>query len=259
MHRWKLALGLLTLLVTALAACSPEEDPQPAPALSPSATEAGSPSPVISSECPEEEGIARGSEAVESSFVGDVDGDGELDPISIETFPEAESPCQAILVVHLPEEVMSTRLQQEGVDLGGGAAPSLLGVADIDGRPGGEVVVRMVSGASTEFAALYSAGGGALERLDVRGGEFGDLFPSGGSVGHLEQSDCKEPGTITISTAVPQGARYLVRRAEFHFDGEAFSVDREALTEETVDADELASGEVAGFTSGAPFGSCPTD
>lgn len=103
---------------------------------------------------------------------------------------------------------------------------------------------------------LFSMGQGDLRRLT---GGLNGLFPSGGSVGHLEQSDCGAPGTVIISVAVPQGRRYLLRRAVYVFDGTGFVEKRHSSTRELVDADELASGEVPGFAAGAPFASCPTD
>lgn len=252
------ALGMCLVLSLVGAACTAEDGPIPAspsPSPTPSVVTATGPS-----DCPEEVGAAETeTEPAQSSLMGDVDGDGELDSISIRSFLDSEPGCQAVLTVLSSDSVLSVPIEQEGVDLGGGAPPSLLGVADIDGRSGNEIIVRLVSGASTEFTGVYSAEAGTLERLPVRGGEFGDLFPSGGSVGHFEQSDCAGAGTVMIATAVPDGARYLVRRAEFVFDGEAFARDRSASSEVTVSADELASGAVPGFTSSAPFGSCPTD
>lgn len=137
--------------------------------------------------------------------------------------------------------------------------PSVSGLANIDGRDGSEVIVRLISGASTEFYVAFSAAGGRLEGLTVQGGEFGDLFPSGGSVGHLQQTDCRDAGSIVVATAVPQGDRYLLRRAVFDFDGKTFSRNAAASTKELVAADDLASGAVPEFASGAPFSSCPTD
>ena len=254
MRKEWLAAGISCLLLSA--GCT-DGEPGPLDA-------SPSPSPQVSSDaqppsdCPTEIAAAQNeTHPAESSFLGDVDGDGELDPISIESFPTAESGCQAILTVFVDDAPSSISLEQEGVDFASGAPPSLLGVADVDGRPGDEIIVRLVSGASTEFTGLYTAASGSLERLTVSGGEFGDLFPSGGSVGHLEQSDCAEPGTVVIATAVPKGAKYQVTRTRFRFDGEAFSPDDEKTV--LVDAEELASGAVPEFSSGAPFGSCPTD
>ena len=254
----KVALTCLLLLAGSTACTSDGGDPSTRQASrTPIPSEAPSPEPA--SACAEEIVTAESeTHPAQSSFMGDVDGDGEHDPISIKSFPRAEPGCRAVLTAFPGGAPISVSLEQEGVDVASGA-PTLLGAADVDGRPGSEIIVRLVSGASTEFLGLYSAASGSLERLTVKGGEFGDLFPSGGSVGHLEQSDCAEPGTVVIATATPQGAKYLVRRAGFVWDGDAFSPDSNATTEEVVDADDLASGAVLGFASGAPFGSCPTD
>ena len=188
----------------------------------------------------------------------DVDGDGAPDTVWIAHDPEAEPDCTFLLVAETEGVTLVAPLGEEGLTEGP-TPPGLSGAYEIDGRAGSEVVVRLHSGASTEFFGLYSAGSGELERLEVRDGEFGDLFPAGGSVGHLESSDCVASGSVVITTAVPVGNRYVVRRAAYTFDGKSFVPDRALSGRELVDEEDLAAGEVDGFASLGPFGSCRTD
>jgi hypothetical protein len=45
----------------------------------------------------------------------------------------------------------------------------------------------------------------------------GNLFPTGGSVGHIEGSDCAGDGVV-ISSAVPAGKKYEVTRTFYDFE-----------------------------------------
>jgi hypothetical protein len=250
---------IVTLLLAALAlgsvACEDEITPRRRPEArpSPTATVEGVPG------CPGSERSATDpARRAGGEVEADIDGDGAPDTVWIAHDPEAEPDCTFLLVAETEPATLVAPLEEDGL-AEGPTPPGLAGAYEIDGRAGNEVVLRLISGASTEFFGLYSAGSGELERLGVRDGEFGDLFPAGGSVGHLESSDCGALGSVVIATAVPVGDRYVVRRAAFTFDGKSFVPDSALSGRELVDEEDLAAGEVDGFASLGPFGSCRTD
>ena len=211
------------------------------------------------SSCPgEAEIIAAEDNRLPGELDGDVDGDGSPDQISLFA-GDGKPGCEAFLTVRTGDSLVSAPVADDSFSLEGGS-PGLVGVAQIDGREGNEVIVRLIAGASTEFMGLFSMGGGPLHRLEVEGGEFGDVFPSGGSVGHLEQSDCgDDPGSVLIVTAVAQGDQYLIRRAAYTLTDGVFARDAGSSGERTVPLEDLGTEAVPELSSGAPFGSCPTD
>lgn len=245
-------LALSVLLLGWLVAGCTSDTPRRAPA---------SPAPEISatSACPGETEIIGSEEnRLPGELEGDVDGDGAPDQISLFD-GEGEPGCEAFLTVRTGNSIVSTPVADDSFSLEG-RLPSLVGAAQIDGQEGNEVIVRLLTGASTEFLGLFSMGGGDLRRVTVQKGEFGNVFPSGGSVGHLEQSDCgDDPGSILIVTAVAQGDTYLVRRAAYNFTAGAFVPDANASGKRSVPLEDLGTDAVPELSSGAPFGSCPTD
>jgi hypothetical protein len=184
---------------------------------------------------------------------GDVTGDGEPDEVSLVKDPQGSEGCVAFLVVASPSGQISVPIEQEAMttELG---LPSLRGLVELDGKGGLEIVVGLVAGASTEFFGAWSAEGERLERIAIKGagGDVGDLFPSGGSVGHVEASDCSGEGEVVISQGAPQGGGYRVTRTFLEAeDGRFVKVRRER--------ERIGSG--AGFDKfpefiASPFGSC---
>lgn len=246
--RLALSVLLLGLLVAGCTSDTPRREP-------------ASPTPEISatSACPKEiEIIGSDENRLPGDLEADVDGDGAPDQVSLFE-GDGGLGCEAFLTVSTGRSTVSTPVADDSFSLEGGL-PSLIGAAQIDGREGNEVIVRLLAGASTEFMGLFSMGGGDLHRITVQKGEFGNVFPSGGSVGHLEQSDCgDDPGSILVVTAVAQGDTYLVRRAAYNFNGGAFAPDANASGERSVPLEDLGTDAVPELSSGAPFGSCPTD
>jgi hypothetical protein len=134
------------------------------------------------------------------------------------------------------------------------AQPRLNRLAHVDEGGGAEVLVDVEAGAATQFLAMFTIVEGALERVRVPGDAgLGDLFPYGGSVGHIEASNCPtdDPADVVISVATPRGARYLVQRTYYRLEGDALAeVDR---SEERLPIEALAQ-EHDYVTS--PFGGC---
>jgi hypothetical protein len=167
---------------------------------------------------------------------------------------EGEQGCRAWLVVDTAAGIGGLAIDRSDAPTGGGL-PRLAGLAAIDERPGAEVVVNMLAGASTEFVAVFSMGGGGLEQLTIAGDDaYGDLFPTGGSVGHLEASDCPTGTTasVVVSLAVPLGRRYEVTRT-FYVTRDGM-LRRDRIEREVIrDPQDLESYQEF---LGSPFGTC---
>ena len=142
---------------------------------------------------------------------GDIDGDGSDDTVHLTVDPNGRQGCRAFVVVDTDGGRLAQEISDPDIsfDLG---LPSVESITPVDGRPGDEIVVRILAGASTLFVGLFTVYEDELERVQVAGQpQYGNLFPSGGSVGHLEGSDCSGEG-IMISFAVPEGRHYKVTR-----------------------------------------------
>jgi hypothetical protein len=163
--------------------------------------------------------------------------------------------CQAFLVVEGSGE--GAVLAIEAFDRAYGLPqPRLNTLAEVDTAPGSEVVIDLVAGASTQFVGLFTMAGGELARVEVEGDEFptDDLFPYGGSVGHVEASDCAgAAGTIVISSATPRGDDYQVTRRFFRFRGSTPRAEPSSTERDRATLEEL--GRFPEYRS-SPFGGC---
>jgi hypothetical protein len=247
-----IAVTAVLLLVTACEGDDGATEPTP------SVSEA--PPPIIPSslppgdDCPNRASVFE-QEAPEQVVEGLVDpAGGSDDRVWIALDSDGEPGCRAFLVMEGAGGVTGLAIDRADAPVGDGF-PRVSGLASIDERPGAEVVVDMLAGASTEFVAIFSMGGGGLEQLTIAGDdEYGDLFPSGGSVGHLEASDCTTgpPGTVVVSLAVPQGRRYEVTRT-FYLTQEGM-LRRDRVERDRIrDPQDLESYQEF---LGTPFGTC---
>lgn len=243
---------LLLSVLAGVLACSPRQGASPTASPRPSGT---SPSSAeYASGCPNE-GDAIGKELREGSTSEyDLDGDGAPEEILVARDPQGDPGCQAFLAVtgDAFNSLVAPLDDELSFELG---LPSVSGVAEVDGVPPKEIIVDIASGASTAFAGVFSVQDGRLVRRMVEGDTpYGRLFPYGGSVGHLEGSDCSGIGTIVISVAMPRGKGYLVHRRFFESEGDAFVFDPSRSEKEVV-----PPGALDGLAelSGAAFSSCP--
>ena len=99
----------------------------------------------------------------------------------------------------------------EGWDPSAGVAlPTLNRLAQIDGRPGAEIVVNLAAGASTQFVGAFAVAEGTVERLATTGDEASsgtaDLFAFGGSVGHLEAVGLHDEGRSCVERHSQSGS-----------------------------------------------------
>ena len=241
------------------AACSDDEEPTPDPTPTVSVSPEETPTPDTT---PSETGVTDCDNETEAlsgeangSLIGDVDGDGNEDTVSVFVDESGDQGCQAFITIETGSGEGVAPIVQEGTTFEVGF-PALAMLAEIDGEPGLDIVVNLIAGASTQFAGVYTAHDGFPERLtfDVPT-EFGDLFPTGGSVGHLEASDCVGPGAITITTAVPQGDRYKVTRSAYVVVDGKLTPQEEGQSIEKVPLDD-ALDRFPEFQA-SPFGSCP--
>lgn len=183
---------------------------------------------------------------------GDVTGDGTEDSVYLVRNEGAQVPCRDLLFAETDAGVLASELSD-----GRPYAlpqPRLNTLAAIDGRPGAEIVVDLEQGASTQFVGLFTVLDGQLQRVRFQGeGGLGDLFPYGGSVGHIEASDCGENGTVIVSVATPMRDEYQVERSVYLFQGEELELDRAASDRIRVAAEEIQ--DLPEYRS-PPFGSC---
>ncbi|MGI8774177.1 MAG: hypothetical protein ACR2KQ_04055 [Actinomycetota bacterium] len=244
MHSRLVVLVLAAALTFAGTGCRAEDPVPEAEVTAPAATA------QVDSDCPDHRSVTRGDP--DGRLSGDIDGDGSSEDIFLYRDDHGEPGCEAFLVVGDKGPVHP--VTQEGMTLGSGL-PNLLGMAQIDGRPGLDVVVRLLAGASTEFVGVFSAASGELERLRVEDSSgSGDLFAYGGGVAHLDAIDCDEEGRVIVSSAVSEdGEGYTYTRTVYGYDGGALvpveTAEVVVAAEDIPDLPEFA---------GSPFGSCPS-
>ncbi|MFN2525095.1 MAG: hypothetical protein ABR505_02355 [Actinomycetota bacterium] len=240
------ARGLSLAAVALIWAAGCTDAPTP-PALAPA------PSPPCANH---ERAVSDESLRSEDRLTGDVDADGSDDEIALAFDTAAGEGCQVFLIVQTSAGTFGTSIAQPGMSvLRRAGIPRLARAAEIDNRAGAEVVVDLIAGASTVHAAIFSMGSGALERLRIEGDapETDDLFPYGGSVGHIEASDCAGVGRIIVSVAVPRGRNsYLVTRRFYKTEGSSLEPAEE-------EQHGVAARQLNRFPEyeTSPFGSCP--
>jgi hypothetical protein len=229
-------------------ACDESEPPSGRPG-----TPATSPSP---SGCPNEADLIADEGALRGPLRGDVTGDGRADEVFVAVDEGAEIGCRALLLVRFEGETVATSIDREDLEFALGL-PVPVGLRQIDGRGGGDVIVDLAAGAATVFAGVFGFGDGGWEQIRVEGSQppAVDLFAHGGGVGQLSGVDCGADGSVLISTAVPDGRRYLVERFTYEFDGRTLVRDPAQDVTRKVKFRELPR-RFPEF-GGPPFAGCP--
>ena len=139
---------------------------------------------------------------------GDITGDGRPETALIEY--RGRPSCDFRLVVgSLVGRVRPEICDGKPGEVWSGADPHVAVLADLDSRPGLEIVVQLGHGAHTEFADLWAVRDGRLRRFD--GHE--PHMSYGGSVGTgAHFVDCsRKPGVILMSTQVHRSPARIVR------------------------------------------------
>ena len=250
-------LVLLTLVL--VGACDDGGEPPPSSGPTTQSSpgpSAASPSPsvVVEGSCPNGSAAAA-AEPLGGTVAGDVDGDEADDDVYLVLDEEGGPGCRTFLVVETEAGTLISPTSDEGVEHAL-QAPRVNVLVQVDGVGGSEILVDLEQGASTQFVGMFTVVDGALQRVRVQGpAPSGDLFPYGGSVGHIEGSDCgPEPGSVVVTTASPVGRRYEVRTTTY----EMVDAVLQPLPQErprVVEPNEL--GDIEAFQS-SPFGSCGT-
>lgn len=235
-----------------------------APVAPPVATSAApSPTTTTAAGCSNETAVASDPGLrVGTAREADVDGDGDLDTVALASDPAGPAGCSWFVVADIGDSVVAEPVWEVGPE-SGLPQPQLRGLLDIDGQPGSEILVDEAAGASTQFVGAFVFVEGDLERVTAEGGiaegtgSFDDLFPFGGSVGHIEAVDCVGE-QVVVSTATPSSDQdemaegiYEVERRFYEFDGATL----ERIDTERVDApvDQLDRFPEFGTS---PFVSC---
>jgi hypothetical protein len=162
----------------------------------------------------------------------DLDGRGGSELAWITVTRTAHDDCRAWLVVEGSAGRIAAPIA--GTDpfaLASLGLPALNGAVTIDRQPGTEILVDVTAGASTTFVGVFAVHRESVVRIAVvgRGAPPGNLFPYGGSVGHLDAVDCAGEGSVVATRAQAGARRYLVSRHYFAATGSVWRA-RPALT-----------------------------
>lgn len=247
------AVGCLVTVLVLGCGRSDEAAPDPAPAAPPSTTMSEEPT------CDE---VVSGSSDLPATYrakgkelVGDVDGDGREDRVSLRADEARPAPCRSVLVVESAAGDASvapvTPLQWPGTD------PTLVLLAEIDGRSGVESVVALSPAAVYQPGAVFTMGDGELTRMRLLGTDADDLFPFYDEF--PAGVDCAaEPGAIVVTSGdlANEGKddrHWEITRTVFRAAGSGFERvrDRELLVEVGSEA-----GQRWPEVRGDPFRSC---
>ena len=139
---------------------------------------------------------------------GDVDGDGQAERVVIEY--RGRPSCDFRLIAgSLVARVRPRICDDKPGDVYSGPDPHVAVLANLDGRPGLEVVVQLGHGAHTEFGDLWAVRNGRLRRF--AGPEPHLIY--GGSVGTGSQVvDCSSlPGVLLVSTRIYDPPARVIR------------------------------------------------
>ncbi len=259
--RRRMAAGIVGLALPALVfalgwfALRPSEEWVPAgpstPSPSPTSSVAGGACGWAEGGAPVPDGYEPGPRALE----GDVDADGTIDLVQVLTDEARPERCRFVLRVRTGSGAEPTAVIAPLEWPGTAPEPRLL--AEIDGRPGVEVVVDLSPAGVYRPGAVFAVVGGALERLELQlqGALSAELFP-------LDDEfpagvDCTgDAGTIVVTLgAFAEGGdtRWELTRTTYRADGSSFvRIGREtAVVDVGTEADRWPE------LAGEPFRSCP--
>lgn len=242
-----------------LAACS-EQEPPPAAEPSPSSVDtspAPDARPTSVSRCANQDEAISSGEVVGGEASGDVDGDGSDDLVYLVKNGDGPPGCQTFLVAETATGSLATPTDEAEVSYSL-QAPRINSLVQVDGSGGLEILVDLEQGASTQFLGMFKVTAAGLEKVRILGGSaYGDLFPYGGSVGHIEASNCRDKGDadVLIAMATPNATDYTIRTVLYEMKGA--SLHPLPLREQPPIATGADVELSEGFDS-SPFGDCPT-
>ncbi len=258
LRRW--IAGSLAAPCLLSSACTGSSEPAPRAAVSPAAqTSAGSGTDPVAadpvSRCPGHEAAAARGGRVGGEIAGDVDGDEAPDLVYLVRDEQAEPGCKTVLVVESAGTILAAPADEEGVD-SALQAPHVNSIVQVDGEGGSEILVDLEQGASTQFLAMFTLVDEMLRRVAITGGSaYGNLFPYGGSVGHIEASNCTDEAgaDVVISIATPNIRDYSIRRRLYEMIEAEMIPLKDRLQPPVARAKDVA--RFAEYNS-SPFGDC---
>lgn len=254
-------LAGLVCLATTVACDGPDSEPVPPSVTStpesPSVSRGSPTAEANGARCPNQTAAVEMGEVVGGTVAGDLGGDGSPDDETFLVTDESGGPgCRHFLVAEVGDERLVAPTTEEGLqyDL---QLPRIHAIVQVDGEGAEEILVDLEQGASTQFIGMFTVAGGGLERVVVQENtDFGNLFPYGGSVGHLEASNCTDRAgaDVVVAVAMANTTDYTVRYRLYDMVGSRLEAlpRRQQPPIETVNnptrLDEFAS---------SPFGECP--
>jgi hypothetical protein len=169
------AAALVAVLILGCGGSDAEAPTPDSPEAAPEPTTAMSEAPTCSV-------MAGGTSDVPASYrskgkelVGDVDGDGGDDRVSLGADKMRPAPCRYLLVV---ESAAGSSIAAPVKPLPWpGTDPELLLLAEIDGRSGVEPVIALSPEAVYRPGAVFTMRDGELRRMRLVGSDTADLFP----------------------------------------------------------------------------------
>ena len=150
----------------------------------------------------------------------DVDGDRRVDTAAVRYVRGEASSCGFRLTVRtrgrihsLPVRPPIRKALTTNAAIRYGEAPALRALAEIDRRPGAELLVEHWRGASSHGGSVYALRAGRLRKMRIRG-SWDDEFGWWGSIAHNANVDCvggRRSGRVaTRSGSVDRDGRRLV-------------------------------------------------
>jgi hypothetical protein len=161
------------------------------------------------------------------ALVGDVDGDGTGDRVTLRVDAKRPARCRHVLVADIAGD--SAAVARVSPLPWPGSDPQLLLLAEIDGRPGLEPVVAMSPAAVYRPGAVFALRRRALVRMRLEKASVPELFPL--SDEFPAGVDCAgPPGTIVVTqgrVADEGDSRYDITRSFYRAAGTRFSLVRD--------------------------------
>ncbi len=258
MNRWGAIFGRALLLVLVLVAgCDASPSSSVGRVRTPppdTATPAPPTPPTASSRCPNQpDGFDAG--VVGGELSGDLDGDDSEERVFLVRDEAGPPGCKTFLVVESVDAAWVVPTDEPDVDYTL-QAPRINSLVEVGGAPGLEVLVDLEQGASTQFVGMFTVADEALARVRVRESSgYGDLFPYGGSVSHIEASNCTEEGgaDVVVSVATANTRDYTVRRRLYEMTGAILRPVEPARQPPIATVEDLQ--RLPEFVS-SPFGDC---
>ena len=172
--------------------------------------------------CPRQQTVVRRALAAAQLHV-DVTGDGRPDTVAAATDPGASPPCRAFVAVRVAGgPVLSRHLIPAAIPIAGIQA-RVLGLPQLRGHPGAEIVVDTGAAADAILAQMFTVVDGRLRPVHVPDQADGTFLVAGGGVMFPRAAGCTTDGRLVLSRAAQQrnGTAFRVLRRTY-----ALSADR---------------------------------